>query len=268
MGFTQHDAFYLQNAVPYEEGLEDGTYVWLQGPALVEDAPLCPGSETEYCLKSYLRVEEYLAENQIVCGDLSDNVTVITQVEDRCDTEGNCESCYNADVYSWEVSQDLADYAELRVNGVYVEIEGAVFLDELGVQSESETRIETSSSFPIYDELLVAGPVKDNAIMSRPENQFIVVSTHDFEESFDELVLRDKSIKQGFNMGALFLWVIGLVVLASQFIKPLTGVLRVVPILGAWADDTIRTLTYVIVALLGAVLWCLTTFIADFFILF
>jgi len=69
-------------------------------------------------------------------------------------------------------------------------------------------------------------------------------------------------------MGALFLWVIGLVLVSSQFIKPITGVLRVVPILGKWADDSIRTVTYVIIALLGATLWCLTTFIADFFILF
>lgn len=268
MGFSQHDAFYLANAIPYEEGLEDGTYVWLQGPALVEDAPLCPGSSDEYCLKSYLKLEEYLSEQQIICGDLSDNVTVLKQVEDRCDAVGNCEPCYDADVYNWEVSQDHTDWAELRVDGVYIDIEGAVFLDEVSSQTETETRIETATWFPIYDELLVAGPVEDNAIMLRPENQFIVVSTHDFESSFDELVLRDKNIKQGFNLGALFLWMIGLVLLCSQFIKPITGLLRVVPILGKWADDTIRTVTYVIIALLGATLWCLTKFIADFFILF
>jgi|GEM_PF-5010103 len=268
LGFTQNDSYYLANAVPYEEGLEDGTYVWLQGQASVEAAPLCPGSSDEYCLKSYLKVEEYLGQEQVICGDLSDDIRVITQIEDRCDATGVCESCYEAERFEWEVTSEVTEWAELRVEDVYVEIEGAVFLDEIASQWSDETRIETASWFEIYDELLIAGPVKDNAIMSRPENQFIVVSTHDFEDSFDELVHRDNAIRKGFNMGGLFLWVIGLVLMASQFTKPITGVFRVVPILGKWADDTLSIMVYIMIALLGAVGWCLTSLLADFFILF
>ncbi len=118
---------------------------------------------------------------------------------------------------------------------------------------DQRTRIEY---LPKQDALLVAGNALDGFIGAADSDLF-VLSNYGYGQTASELSRMDTSARWSLAIGSLILMILGLILVASQFVAPLTGVMRMLPFIGGPLNHGAQALVYVVVAIGASLIWLL-----------
>lgn len=223
---------------------ENGTL--LEGEVQLESSLTCPGSEEE-CLYVHTQTETLQNKEQVVCGTLPTDVTVIESTEDRCDANGTCEKCYRVESEEWVQTGDLKESVKLSIGGQAIEISEAKHLygTKTRIEEADKTR-QTITILPLTGELTV---VTDSTGL-----QFSL-SNMNYEQTLMRVTETQKSTMWAFRIFSLLLMVGGFFLLTSQFASPIIGVLRAIPFLGGVLNSGAQGLVYFVMALAGSLVW-------------
>ncbi len=270
---SQHRVKDVSSATEVDASTQAQGYVVFEGEPVLSDAPMCPGLD-QSCLAVSTIEEQYVAVELVECGvlDLDEGDVLLEQVEDRCDADtGSCDPCYQIERRGWEEVSDTTSYAGLRVGAYEVALSNQVqFVGDLTsfayVTAEGEQMSAQPEEvlvgdvrfsydfFPLSDSLLVVGEAQGGVVTDEGEKTF-VVSSLGYEATVAELDARDEASKWGLRVLSLLVMVLGFLLVASQFLAPITDLAKIAPFLGSHISAWMRGVLYLVVAIAASMVW-------------
>lgn len=271
---SQHrEADFLSAEQVSTNDLRDG-YIAIEGDFAVTEPVSCyndantPTEINATCLYSTAVVEDYVQSEEKQCGSVNSNQTIIRQLPNECDSNGNnCEACYMVAEYNWEAVENATteSLAKFSVGAYTVQPSSAVnwydtqtqivYASDYSGTPRLGDRRTSYTYFQPNDSVLVVGQATAGQIAHGGDKLFIV-SNLGYAGTQTALASADITTKWILRLVALGLMVLG----AALVVGPLThftNVFRFVPILGKHLDSGLDAVIIFFAGLFGIVLWLL-----------
>ncbi|MEK7094507.1 MAG: TMEM43 family protein [Patescibacteria group bacterium] len=261
---SQHtaDEFATASVVESSDPAIDG-YVSFSGrPKLAEkDAgKACLGGE---CVYEEVNDQELVTKQSRECGDIraSETVRILGDNGVECDSEGNCEKCYNIERDTWETQKTAVTLNQVRVGSYLANpTENAAFLDivktikDLGKSAVSGRPARKSlETFKLPDTLLVAGEA-EGGIVNAPKKNVYVFSAFNREATATKLQERDTQNRIMLRVATFLMLFIGF----GMIMGPLQWLGRQfagIPVLGPIVSQGSRFMIGLAAFILSVPLW-------------
>ena len=223
----------------------------------------CPtGATHPQCLYVKTHAEEFTYKEATVCGELGTDVEVIERVQDACEG-GTCEPCYLVNQSAWVTTTDREDYADFTVGAVSVRPYGSAYIvgeggTAVGYENEAPVPGDERTSYeylPNTAEVTVAGELSTGVILRGDGEHTLFISNEDYDTTLAIVKSEDKAARMFGRIASLALMMLGFVLVAAQFVDPVTGVMRILPFFGKGMQNATRSVVYLAAGFVGAIIW-------------
>lgn len=270
---SQHRAKDLASALQVEATSQISGYIVVDG-ATSSAAPLiCPRAigdeQLKECVYIKTTLEQYIRDEQVQCGDISQDKRIITQVDDRCDDDG-CEPCYRIEVFRWDTLSTSEEFSQFSIgsykiipdasadfvgtdkiiNYLGIEIDGVMSDRSNPEVGDQETSYEV---LKLENQMLAAGDAVRGSINGA--EKIFVISSMSYDATLTELQSQDKGTALGLRVFSFILMVLGFALFATGITGIFTGIGRIVPILGKAVHKGVTSAVAVVAGLTGAAVW-------------
>ncbi|PIW36935.1 MAG: hypothetical protein COW24_03180 [Candidatus Kerfeldbacteria bacterium CG15_BIG_FIL_POST_REV_8_21_14_020_45_12] len=301
---SQHSAEDFTSATVVESNTEAEGYIVVKDIAVSQDDLLCPYlglngyvadasdveesgsgesdvavvSENESAIpaqdsnKSCLYVsttqEQYERSEYEHCGKLSNDQTVIRQLDDVCDSNGtNCESCYLVEEYDWsDVDEGVrTDFGAFTLGDYNIDPEDTprfIGLEKLVEYEFLESKNDPVEGdfrwsyefFPTDQDVLVAGSSEKNEIRGAYDGKPFVISNLAYQGTLEAMQQKDKTAKWGLRILSLGFMVFGMILVTGP-LTMFTNIFRAIPMVGKYMDKGLDAVVGFIAAIMGFFFW-------------
>lgn len=213
--------------------------------------------ERERCTYVERTVEEYMLVEKEVCGEISDDQTVIEHLED---------DCFLVEELEWTKTGSDAQYASFTIGTYRVAAsDEAIYVDETSFVDYSRSGSEASpqegdvrATFKyqvLADNMLVAGnPERSGEISRALEKKPFVISPRGFDGTLDDLKARDRAASTSLAVGSAIMMMLGVVLLLSPLMA-ITNIFSAIPFIGGHVGRGVDFVLILAGAAVGFVLW-------------
>ncbi|MFC1598040.1 TMEM43 family protein [Patescibacteria group bacterium] len=256
-----------------EEGTEDATEE--EAAEVAVSAEVADGNqvaeedtkeEPKDCLYVSTEKEVYTRSETEVCGEPSDDQTIIRETVVECDEDGtNCDQCYLVEEYSWDSVESDDDYAKFTMGNYTVTPSGSA--NFIGSQELIDYEFEESMKDPIEDDvryrytyvtsdqrLLVAGDAENSEIKGAYEKKPFVISNKSYQGTMEQLQAQDSSMKWILRIVSLVLMIVGVIMIFGP-LTYFTNIFKVIPVVGKHVDQGFDGVIKFFATVIGIVLW-------------
>lgn len=275
---SQHRAEDFGTAIQVESTSAEEGYVVVEDQAVNDDRLDCPfegmhlkkntAKATESCVAVVLDKEVYERTEKEECGAIQSDQTIIRNLPDRCDTNGdNCERCYLVEEMDWasDVAGSSEEYAAFTLGDYSVRANETTNFIDLQELTEYETQKAATKPrvgdvrynyayLPSDQELLVAGDAEDNTIVAAYDDKPFVVSTKSYQGTLEALEAQDNSAKWGLRIASLIAMTVGMILVFGP-LTLFTNIFRVIPLVGKHIDNGFDGVLKFFAVLIGLLLW-------------
>lgn len=241
------------------EIVQDGPLV-IYGQVQISQPVSCP--DENQCVYSATQSEIYTRSEFIACGELDENLTVLKDEAERCDNTGNCEPCFLVESFDWELQESTVVTPTFNIGAYTITPSPQTQYLDVIVQSDAvrdtpkEGDVRTSRSYlPLQESMLAAGTASSGVITNPTDSGQFFISNLSIEDTQTLLKQQDKVAKNSLRLLSLLSMIVGWVVLISQFTRPISGLFKILPILGPAIERGSNFALTVLSALIGLVVW-------------
>ncbi len=214
------------------------------------------------CIYQKESQQEFVIKTDLMCGSYIENSSqykVIRQNGTECDSEGNCEPCYDVEKSAWEEQNVLYSIYDVNVgqytvkptqSTLYLDLEDATV--ETGYATNGNESRSVYNYFPLPEMLTVAGTSTGTTITSGEKT--FVVSQYDQSTTLEKLKARDTAARTTLWVVTFVMLFVGILLILGP-IRWLGGHFNLIPIIGPLLSRGTGLLTAIAAFIIAVPLW-------------
>lgn len=242
------------------------------------DSPIaCYENKVEgNCLYYDYTLEELQYEVKDYCGKLQKDQQVIEEKGQKCRMDSNneekCEQCYLVNESNWNVVEQVTKFQSFSIGNFKVSYPSkakVIGAEEYSKQIDA-THKESMEYLKDNTQILVAGSSDGSTISDGGKKKFLLVSSMNYEATYDALKAQDRFIAWLLRATAFILLVLGYKMIFGP-ISLMSNFVRKIPLLGKWIDNATDFIIMLVSVLLAIVhfilLWILILLLKNIVII-